>query len=364
MGDRTTLHRAGVLAHTDAARAALLRPRAPGRLGEALRAEAAGLAAESAGRPELTARYGRGPTAGSPAAAANDDTAAARPAVRAFTRTATLSPAAVGRDGVASLLASGLDDAAVVSLAQLVAFVSYEVRVAVGEELLAGRTAGPPAAAGTGGPPPRGLTSAPLVWHPWIDPVDPEFLSGGQREVLDRHATLSTDSPYYRTLLHDPAALDHRTHVYNALMYGRGGLARADRELVTLVASRVNGCAYCAGVHAGKFARLTRDERLTEEVLAHGSPALGHDPRRKAVARFAERLAAPAPRADAGDLAAVRSAGLTDEELRDLVHCAALFGWANRLMQTLGAPAPPGAPCPGVCCTGTSVATAPHDGMR
>ncbi|NJQ04322.1 peroxidase-related enzyme [Streptomyces lonarensis] len=365
MDEPAPLHRAEVLGHAEAARDALLRPPGPGPLDHALRTEAAVHAAESAGRPDLVARYralGSG-TAGGPAPAGRS---ALREAVRDWTRSATLAPATVGRDGVDALAAAGLDTAGVVSLAQLVAFVSYEVRVAAGRELLAGWTSGGQreAAARPIPAPPVAFTTAPLVWHPWVQAVDADRLSAAQRAVLDRHATLSTDSPYYRTLLHDPVALDHRTHLYNALMYGRGGLARADRELVTLVASRVNGCAYCAGVHARKFARMVRDEQLTDQLLAHGSAALDADPRRQAVARFAERLAAPAPTADGADLAAVRAAGLDGAELLDLVHCAALFGWANRLMQTLGAPAPPGEPCPGGCCTGTSGPDAPRDATR
>jgi alkylhydroperoxidase family enzyme len=35
---------------------------------------------------------------------------------------------------------------------------------------------------------------------------------------------------------------------------------------------------------------------------------------------------------------ALRDAGLSDEEILDLILSAALFGWANRLMHTLGDP--------------------------
>ncbi|NJQ15205.1 peroxidase-related enzyme [Streptomyces bohaiensis] len=367
MGEPARLHRADVLAHTDAARDTLLHPHDPGLLDRRLRTEAAAHAAELAGRPELAAHY-RSLTARTEAGAAADPASgsgrpAAHEAVRDWTAAATLAPAAAGRERLDALSAAGLDTAAVVSLAQVVAFVAYEVRVAVGRDLLLGAGTRPTVPAPA--PAPAlfgGLGAAPLVWHPWVPAVDPAALTTAQRDVLDRHATLSVDSPYYRTLLHDPAALDHRTHVYNGVMYGRGGLARADRELVTLVASRVNGCVYCAGVHARKFARMARDEPLTERILARGSAALADDPRRAALARFAERLAGPAPAADDADAAAVREAGLTDEELLDLVHCTALFGWANRLMLTLGAPAPPGAPCPGVCCTGTAGPAAPGGG--
>jgi uncharacterized peroxidase-related enzyme len=38
------------------------------------------------------------------------------------------------------------------------------------------------------------------------------------------------------------------------------------------------------------------------------------------------------------DVEALREAGLSEAEILDLILSAALFGWANRLMHTLGEP--------------------------
>ena len=35
---------------------------------------------------------------------------------------------------------------------------------------------------------------------------------------------------------------------------------------------------------------------------------------------------------------ALRAVGMGDEEIIDLLHAVAIFGWANRLMQNLGEP--------------------------
>ncbi len=47
-----------------------------------------------------------------------------------------------------------------------------------------------------------------------------------------------------------------------------GGLPRAERELAATVASKVNGCIYCASVHARKAAQLAKDESAIETLLA------------------------------------------------------------------------------------------------
>jgi hypothetical protein len=39
-------------------------------------------------------------------------------------------------------------------------------------------------------------------------------------------------------------------------------------------------------------------------------------------------------------IARLRSEGLNDLEIADVIHCAAFFNWANRLMLSLGEPTP------------------------
>ncbi|MEV7085152.1 peroxidase-related enzyme [Streptomyces sp. NPDC093085] len=416
--------------HTAAARRVLLLSPYPESLPAGVRIDAAARAAELAGRPALAAAYRDLAPAQAPAPTGKDagrdagegrDPESLTAAVRAFTDRVTLAPGRAGADALTALTAQGLDAPAVVALAQICAFVSYEARVDAGLALLTGGTAaeapGAPGAPAVPGAPegPEALDAAAgadeatpeapftldqLTWRPRIPAVDADALTPEQRAVIDAHATLSTGSPYYRTLLHHPAALDHRTHVYNAIMYGRGGLPRAERELATLVVSRVNGCVYCASVHGRKYAQLARDEARALRVLREGAAAFAGpdgtygmdgtdapgrtygtdapyrtdtpiaDPRAAAVARFAEAQTRTPPQAGAGHLAALRAAGLGDAELVDLVHAVALFGWANRLMLVLGDAHHPGPPpqhtgVPGTAaresCSGTSV-PAPRTG--
>ncbi|WP_326613616.1 peroxidase-related enzyme [Streptomyces scopuliridis] len=345
-----TRQRAGVGEHTAAARRVLLTPSAPGALAPGLRITAAARAAELTGQPGLAARY----RAWAPQGAADGDPSLTA-AVRDFTDRVTLAPGAAGPGLLRALTARGLDAPAVVALAQICAFVAYEARVVSGLALLSGEPATEPVEPSPAPSPvePRlpseaRFTLDELSWRPRIPAVDADALTAGQRAVIDAHATLSVASPYYRTLLHDPAALDHRTHVYNAVMYGRGGLPRAERELATLLVSRANGCVYCASVHGRKYAQLSRDEAAALRVLSEGGAALADDARGRAIARFAEAQTSTPPRAGADDVAALRAAGLTEAELTDLVHAVALFGWANRLMLVLGDAQPVRRPDAGV----------------
>ena len=61
-------------------------------------------------------------------------------------------------------------------------------------------------------------------------------------------------------------------------------------------------------------------------------------PREQALFDYAVALAAVPPQADHSHIEALRDVGLTDLEIIDLTLSAAVFCWANRLMETLGEP--------------------------
>lgn len=175
------------------------------------------------------------------------------------------------------------------------------------------------------------------VWRPHVTPVALETASDAQREALKITPSNTKVSEYVLVLAHDPESLGARTPLFNAIMYDRGGMSRAERELGALGASIVNRCIYCAAVHASRFNQLTKEPEVSEAIFADGEDA-DLDPRRAAILRFAVRLSRCPPEAGPEDMAALREAGLTEAEILDLILSAALFGWANRLMHTLGAP--------------------------
>ena len=174
----------------------------------------------------------------------------------------------------------------------------------------------------------------PLVWHPHIAPVDVSDATPEQIEAMKVTPSNKKISEYVRTLAHDPESYVARTVLFNAIMYVEGGLQHADRELGALGASIANGCKFCAVVHARRHAHLTQSDDVVS-ALYFDKPAL-LAPRDAALERFARRLSAVPSQATKEDIAALRSAGMDDKEIVDLIHAISIFGWANRLMHVLG----------------------------
>jgi uncharacterized peroxidase-related enzyme len=183
------------------------------------------------------------------------------------------------------------------------------------------------------------FTADPLVWRPYLKPVALETATPAQRAALQETPSNTKISDYVLVLAHDPESLSQRTPLFNGIMYGRGGLSRAERELGSTAASVFNHCVYCVSVHAGRYIALTKQPAVIDAVFAEDMRAV--DARAQAIIGFSTRLAACPPEANAADIEALRAAGLSDLEMLDLILSVAVFGWANRLMHTLGEPIRP-----------------------
>lgn len=175
------------------------------------------------------------------------------------------------------------------------------------------------------------------VWKPYVKPLDLTEASPEQLDALKVTPSNTKVSDYVLVLAHDVETLKHRTPLFNGVMYNKGGLSRAEREIGAVGASIVNRCIYCAAVHAGRYNQLTKDETVIDAIFADGVEA-EIEPRLKAILDFSVKLSKCPQDATEADVQALADAGLAKDEILDLILSTSLFGWANRLMHTLGEP--------------------------
>ncbi len=174
-----------------------------------------------------------------------------------------------------------------------------------------------------------------LSWSPYIEPVDVATANEEQLAAMQVTPSNTKVSPYVRTLVHDPESYVARTKLFNAIMYAKGGLDRAERELGALVASAVNRCVYCASVHARRYVELSGRDEVVEEIYVRGLDG-SFDDKTKAIVDFCKTLSETPSHVTKEQVQKLRDHGMSKAEIVDLVHSAAIFGWANRLMHTLG----------------------------
>ncbi|WP_432260044.1 CMD domain-containing protein [Cupriavidus sp. TMH.W2] len=267
-------------------------------------------------------------------------------AILAFTRTLSERPVEGDQAALKTLPAAGLATPDVVTLAQLIAFLSYQVRLVAGLKAMQALGAGTPATtaapatAGTLLQNPiraRGFTNEVLDWKAWLDVVSVDSATPEQVAVLEESHPKAKVSDYYLFLVHQPEILRQRSTAFNAIMYAPGGMPRAERELASTVVSRINGCVYCASVHAQRFEQLAKRNAVIQQVFDDPYTA-GTTAREQAIAKFSIELTEQPAQVNAGQLKPLREAGVTDAEMLDLIHSVAIFAWANRLMLNLGEP--------------------------
>ena len=349
--DQLRRRRPEIAQHIQGSYAVLLQPEEVGGLSLVERGMAALRSAALAGSGPLVHHYreyliAQQASAQLVEALLSGDTEAETSRARAILRHVDLlteAPGAAAPADLAALAEQGLRTPEIVTLAQLIAFVSFQARVLAGLLLLDGR----PAASGHSRHSPSvenirrssDFTLDELAWIAWLDTVDPAAATPRQLEVLEASHSRASTSPYYLLLVHNAELLYQRSLLFNAVMYGREGLPRAERELATVAVSRINGCPYCASVHARLFVQLTKQPDVIYRLYEQGVGA-EQPPRLRALVDFAARLTDAPDALNGVDLLPLRQNGLSDLEILDLIHAVAMFAWANRLMQTLGEPAP------------------------
>lgn len=181
------------------------------------------------------------------------------------------------------------------------------------------------------------FTSEIPRWSPYVTPIDLAQATPEQLDALQITPSNKKVSDYVLTLAHDPESLKVRSPLFNAIMYGKGGLSSAERELGAVGASIVNACVYCAAVHASRFNALTKRTDVIEAIFTAGTAAELEE-HQQAIFDFAVKLSKTPSEATPADIAALNEIGLSKLEVLDLILSASIFGWANRLMHTLGEP--------------------------
>lgn len=122
---------------------------------------------------------------------------------------------------------------------------------------------------------------------------------------------------------------------YQDVMRGPSGLSVIEREMIAVVVSHRNRCHYCLTSHSGYLRVLSDDATLPARLIADG-PSAAPDARGRAILEHALALTRDPHGTGPADIAALRAAGLGDDEIFDVVETAAMFNFTNRLTSGLG----------------------------
>ena len=121
---------------------------------------------------------------------------------------------------------------------------------------------------------------------------------------------------------------------HDVLMRGESGLTRAEREAIVVAVSGENRCQYCVTAHGAALRVIGKDSALAEQIAINWRSA-GLTPRWRTMLAFASRVNEPGYAATDDEIAALRQAGFSDDDIWDIAAVSAFFGFSNRMAGTL-----------------------------
>jgi len=135
----------------------------------------------------------------------------------------------------------------------------------------------------------------------------------------------------------NPQSIRDHMQLYMTVMYARSPLSRAEREMMAVVVSAGNGCAYCVRHHGEALNHFWKDWSRIEELSTRQAAATGLSERERALCVYAQAVAQdPAGTGPETAMKDLRTLGLVDRAILDATLVVSYFSFVNRMVLALG----------------------------
>ena len=151
-------------------------------------------------------------------------------------------------------------------------------------------------------------------------PVEPDTATGKAAELLAQvHKSLGLTPNMTKVMANSPALLKSYLALSGAV--AGGTLPPAVRERLAIATAQLNGCEYCLSAHTYIGANIAK---VDPAELDGARRAESNDPHLAALLKLSNDIAENAGDVDEVDIKAAREAGVTDEEIGEVVANLAL----------------------------------------
>lgn len=134
----------------------------------------------------------------------------------------------------------------------------------------------------------------------------------------------------FLALAHRPDECRAFFDYHDALMLRKGGLSKAEKEMIVVATSSANHCTYCVVAHGAILRVVSKRPLIADQVAANYLKA-DLTPREKAILDFAMKVALRSHQVDEQDFVPLRAHALDDEDIWDVGAIAAFFALSNRM---------------------------------
>ncbi|MCJ1676171.1 carboxymuconolactone decarboxylase family protein [Streptomyces sp. APSN-46.1] len=148
-----------------------------------------------------------------------------------------------------------------------------------------------------------------------VNLIDPANATGASAEQLAAtQRVLGVVPNMAKAMAHSPAALKGFLGLFDALK--EGVLSAGIQERIALVVAELNGCSYCLSAHTMVSLNVAK---LSEDEIEAARRGTSSDPKAAAVLRLAVAITENRGRIGDDAFAAAHEAGLTNEEIVEVI---------------------------------------------
>ena len=117
---------------------------------------------------------------------------------------------------------------------------------------------------------------------------------------------------------------------HDAVMERKGGLTKAEKEMVIVATSNQNGCQYCVIAHGAILRVRTKDPLIADQVAINYTKA-DISSRQKAMIAFALKISHDSKSISNEDFENLSIHGFDEDDIWDIASITAFFGLSNRM---------------------------------
>jgi len=170
----------------------------------------------------------------------------------------------------------------------------------------------------------------------WIQIVPEDKATGDLKRAYEAVTrTRGKVSNIMRAQSLNPNAMRAFLELYVTLVFGKSGLSRSEREMIATTISAHNRCDYCVS-HHGEALRFYLKNGDQLDSFRRGQQPKNLSPRAKALIDYAVKLTLEPGNILKEHLETLRSTGISDSEILDLVLLTGYMNFVNRIAQGLG----------------------------
>ncbi len=172
---------------------------------------------------------------------------------------------------------------------------------------------------------------------PFIEVIQPNQAEGQLKKIYDGLIqSRGKIAEVHKIQSLNPESIINHMDLYMTIMFGKSPLKRLHREMMAVIVSISNQCAYCQVHHLEAVKNFWKDdEKLAAFQNDFESAPL--DEREKSLCRYAKKLTEnPEKSKEAGLVNPLKEVGLDDREILDATLVISYFNFVNRIVLGLG----------------------------